>query len=192
MRESNLLWRLFVGSLVWRWWYTITWRYRTEEARDWHFSLGLLWTRGVIPGLWLLSVLHKCRTVFVLQKFDMAEWCLIEFDIPWPTHLTLMGREIYTQFWSECCEEGHQLGDLCIDGRIILKGILVKYDMKMWTRFSQFKIESDCRILWTRWWNFWFLKAGIFLTSWVSNFQAGLYTMESQCRSFLTTYTGKR
>jgi len=39
------------------------------------------------------------------------------------------------------------LGDLCIDGRIILKGILVKYDMKMWTRFSQFKIESDCRIL---------------------------------------------
>jgi hypothetical protein len=44
-------------------------------------------------------------------------------------------------------EEKDMLGELGVDGRIILKLILKNYDVRMWTRFVWFRIESSSRLL---------------------------------------------
>jgi hypothetical protein len=44
-------------------------------------------------------------------------------------------------------EELKSLGDLCLEGRIILKKILEKYGMKMWTGFNWLRLRPDVSFL---------------------------------------------
>jgi hypothetical protein len=44
-------------------------------------------------------------------------------------------------------EEKDMLGELGVDGRIILKLILKNYDVWLWARFMWFRIESSSRLL---------------------------------------------
>jgi hypothetical protein len=53
----------------------------------------------------------------------------------WAGHLARMGRrEAYTGFWWGNLRERDHLGDTGVDGRIILKWILMKWDVRVWTR----------------------------------------------------------
>jgi hypothetical protein len=44
-------------------------------------------------------------------------------------------------------EELRSLGDLCLEGRIILKRILEKYGMKMWTGFNWLRLITGVSFL---------------------------------------------
>jgi hypothetical protein len=48
----------------------------------------------------------------------------------WPGHVTRIGRRevVLTGFWWENLRERDHLGDLGVDGRILLRGIFRKWD----------------------------------------------------------------
>jgi hypothetical protein len=49
-------------------------------------------------------------------------------------HVALMGRvEVYTGFWWGNLTERDNLEEPGVDGRIILRGIFRKWDMRAWT-----------------------------------------------------------
>ena len=52
------------------------------------------------------------------------------------------GGEEYTGFWSGNLRERDQLGEPDVDGRIILRWILRKWDVAVWTRSSWFRIGT--------------------------------------------------
>jgi hypothetical protein len=56
-------------------------------------------------------------------------------------------------------KEIEHLEDLYVGGRIILKVILDKEDMKVWNRLNWFWIGSYDKLLGTRSWTFGFLKS---------------------------------
>jgi hypothetical protein len=50
----------------------------------------------------------------------------------WAAYVARMGRgEAYTGYWWETLREGNHLGDPVIDGRIILKRIFRKWDLRV-------------------------------------------------------------
>ena len=55
----------------------------------------------------------------------------------------MWGREeAYTGFWWGNLRERDHLGDPGIDGRIILRWIFRKWDMRVWTRSSWLRIGT--------------------------------------------------
>jgi hypothetical protein len=54
---------------------------------------------------------------------------------------------MHTEFWLENLEGRNHLGDLSIDERIILKWILKKQGMRMWTGFMWLRIRTNSRLL---------------------------------------------
>jgi hypothetical protein len=66
----------------------------------------------------------------------------------WVGHVARMGRtEVYTGFWWVNLRERDHLGDLGIDGRIILRWFFRKWDVGVWTRLSCLKIGTGGRHL---------------------------------------------
>jgi hypothetical protein len=59
-------------------------------------------------------------------------------------------REIDTKSWSAHLEEGEQLEHLGVDGRIILKWILKREDIKYWTSFIRLQAETIGTHLWVQ------------------------------------------
>jgi len=52
----------------------------------------------------------------------------------WAEHVACMGRgEAYTGFWWGNLKERDHLGDPSVDGRIILRWIFRKWDVRVWT-----------------------------------------------------------
>jgi hypothetical protein len=71
--------------------------------------------------------------------------------IKWARHVARMGRtEVYTGFWWGNLRERDHLGDLGLDGRIILNWIFRKCDMGVWTRSSCLWIWRGGGHLWVR------------------------------------------
>jgi len=61
----------------------------------------------------------------------------------WAGHVARMGRgEAYTGFWWGNLRESDHLGHLGVDGRIILRWILRKWDVVVWTGSSWFRIGT--------------------------------------------------
>jgi hypothetical protein len=69
---------------------------------------------------------------------------------------------IHTQFWSENLMGNDHLGDVDLDGRIILKWVFWKC-VKMWTGFIWIGIGFSGRLLQTRYLTFAFHKRREFL-----------------------------
>jgi hypothetical protein len=62
----------------------------------------------------------------------------------WARHVARMGRgEACTRFWWENLRERDHWGDPGIDGRIILRRIMRKWDVGIWTGLSWLRIETD-------------------------------------------------
>jgi hypothetical protein len=55
--------------------------------------------------------------------------------------------EMLTKFWFESLKVKHQLKDLGICGRIVLKGILGRPDLGAWIGFIWFRNEPSSRLL---------------------------------------------
>jgi hypothetical protein len=54
-----------------------------------------------------------------------------------------MGRgEMCTGFWCENLKERDQWGDLCVDGRIIIKWTFRKWNVGVWTGLSWPRIKT--------------------------------------------------
>jgi len=56
-------------------------------------------------------------------------------------------REAYTGFWWGNLRERDHLGDRGVDGRIILRWIFRKWDLKAWTGLIWLRIGTDGRLL---------------------------------------------
>jgi hypothetical protein len=66
----------------------------------------------------------------------------------WAGHVACMGEiEVRKGFWWGDLREGKHLGDLGIDGRIILKGIFKKWDGGAWTGLSWLRIGTGGGLL---------------------------------------------
>jgi hypothetical protein len=50
--------------------------------------------------------------------------------------------ETYTEFWWENLRETDHWGDAGLDGRIILRWILRKWDVELWTGLRWLRIET--------------------------------------------------
>jgi hypothetical protein len=50
--------------------------------------------------------------------------------------------EAYTGFWWGNVRERDHLGDPCLDGRIILRWIFIKWDVEVWTAWSWIRIGT--------------------------------------------------
>jgi hypothetical protein len=65
----------------------------------------------------------------------------------WPWH----GRiEMHVVSWSGSVKKRYHLEDLDVDGRIILKWILKKYDVRIRTGFIWLRIATSRGFLWTQ------------------------------------------
>ena len=63
----------------------------------------------------------------------------------WVGHVARMGRgEACTGFWWENLSERDHWGDPGVDGRIILRWILRKWGVGVWTGSSWLRIGTDC------------------------------------------------
>jgi hypothetical protein len=51
-------------------------------------------------------------------------------------------REVCTVFWWENLRESDHWGDPGVDGRIILRRIFRKWDVRVWTGLSWIRIET--------------------------------------------------
>jgi hypothetical protein len=60
---------------------------------------------------------------------------------------TYGGKEVHTGFWWGDLSEGDHLGDPGIDGRLILKWILKKWDGGAWTGLSWLRIGTGGGLL---------------------------------------------
>ena len=49
-------------------------------------------------------------------------------------------REVYTGFWWGNLRETDHLEDPCVDGRIILRWIFMKWDLRVWTGSNWLRI----------------------------------------------------
>jgi len=59
----------------------------------------------------------------------------------WPGHVARMRKgEVYTGFWWGNLRERDHLGDPGVDGRIILRWIFIKWDLRVWTGWSWLRI----------------------------------------------------
>jgi hypothetical protein len=57
------------------------------------------------------------------------------------------GRGDCTGFWWENLRERDHCGDHGVDGRIIIRRIFRKWDMRVWTGLGWFKIRHRLRVL---------------------------------------------
>ena len=63
--------------------------------------------------------------------------------IRWAGHVARMGKgEAYTEFWWGKLRERDHLGDRGVDGRIILRWIFRKWDVRVWTGSSWLRIRT--------------------------------------------------
>jgi hypothetical protein len=61
----------------------------------------------------------------------------------WPGHVARIGREeACTGVWWGNLRERNHWGDPSVDGRLILRWIFRKWDVKIWTRFGWLRIET--------------------------------------------------
>jgi hypothetical protein len=61
----------------------------------------------------------------------------------WAGHVARMGRgEAYTAFWWGNLKERDRWGDPCVDGRVILGWIFMKWDVGLWTGSSWLRIGT--------------------------------------------------
>jgi len=59
-------------------------------------------------------------------------------------HIALTGKcEAYTGFWWGNVKERNLMGDLGVDGRIILRWIFRKWDVGIWTGSSWLRIRKS-------------------------------------------------
>jgi hypothetical protein len=68
---------------------------------------------------------------------------VIKSRMRWAGHVARMRRgEACTGFWWGNLRERDHRGDPGVDGRIILRGILKKYDVGLWTGLGWLRIET--------------------------------------------------
>jgi hypothetical protein len=56
-------------------------------------------------------------------------------------------EKLHTRHWWENLKERHNLEELVVDGRIIIKQEFKKQDGKAWTGFTWLKVKTNCGIL---------------------------------------------
>jgi hypothetical protein len=60
-----------------------------------------------------------------------------------PGHVARMGWEkVFTRFWGGILRERDHCGDTGVGGRIILRRIFRKWNVKLWTRLSWLRIQT--------------------------------------------------
>jgi len=81
-----------------------------------------------------LNNLYRSRNIIRVIKSRRMRWA---------GHVASMGREeAYTGFWLGNVRERDHLGDPGVDGRIILKWIFRKWDVRVWTGSSWLRIGT--------------------------------------------------
>jgi len=81
-----------------------------------------------------------------VKKLHKAEFNdLYSRRMRWVGHLARMGRgEFYAGFWWGNLRERDHLKNPVLDGRIILRWIFRKWDVRAWTGSSSLRIGAGC------------------------------------------------
>jgi hypothetical protein len=70
-------------------------------------------------------------------------WAMKSIRMRWAGHVARVGSgEVCTGFLWENLRERDHWGDPGFDGRMILRRIFSKWDVRIWTGFSWFRIET--------------------------------------------------
>jgi hypothetical protein len=120
------------------WGYTI-WQQGAEEN---------IWThkRGSNKGLERVALHYSMNIISVIKSRRIRlEICRGQ----WKLHKKL---------WSKKLRGQDHLEDLVINRRILIKWILNKYDVRVWTGFNWFVIGTSGGLLWTWYWIFVFYE----------------------------------
>ena len=86
-------------------------------------------------------------------------WAIQSRRMWWAGDVARMERvEVFTWFWWGNLRGKNHLEDPCVEGRIILKWIFRKWDVRVWTQPMFLRIGTGGGHLWIRKWTFGFNK----------------------------------
>jgi hypothetical protein len=101
--------------------------------------------RVKVTGEW--RKLHDVELNELYSSLNIV-WVIRSRRMRWAGHGARMGRGVaYTGFWWGNMRERDHLGDTGVDGRIILRGVFMNWDIGAWTGSSWLGIGTCGRVL---------------------------------------------
>jgi hypothetical protein len=94
--------------------------------------------RDEVTGEWRKLHTEELKDLYSSPIIDRV----IKSGMRWAGHVARMGEEVYTGFWWGNLRERDHLQDPGVDGRIIIRWFVRKWDVGVWT-------GSRCLRIWT-------------------------------------------